>query len=159
MRIARGSQRTVLLVGAFMFGTFAVVAFVFRRLDISQDTLSIVGGVFAYFFLVVVAVVAIRGWRRRLRDPDRAAARYVARHPAVVAAVGRPVDVGRAQGLMPSGGGAAQANLVVPVSGPEGEGWVDLVMARLGRDWEVLSATLVTDGDRVRLAEGPADED
>jgi hypothetical protein len=32
---------------------------------------------------------------------------------------------------------------------------VDLVMARLARHWEVLSATLLVDGDRVRLAEGP----
>ena len=32
-----------------------------------------------------------------------------------------------------------------------------LVMARISRDWEVLSATLVVDGDRVRLAEGLAE--
>jgi hypothetical protein len=34
---------------------------------------------------------------------------------------------------------------------------VDLVMARIARDWEVLSATLVVDGDRVSLAEGLAE--
>ncbi len=44
---------------------------------------------------------------------------------------------------------------MVPVSGPGGTGTVDLVMARLARHWEVLSATLLVDGDRVRLAEGP----
>jgi hypothetical protein len=38
-------------------------------------------------------------------------------------------------------------------------------MARLAREWEVLSATLVVDGDRVPLVggggldEGPADDD
>jgi hypothetical protein len=46
---------------------------------------------------------------------------------------------------------------MVPVSGPGGTGKVDLVMARLARHWEVLSATLVVDGDRVRLAEGPTE--
>ena len=50
-----------------------------------------------------------------------------------------------------------RANLAVPVRGPGGEGRVDLVMARIARHWEVLSATLVVDGDRVRLAEGLAD--
>jgi hypothetical protein len=71
--------------------------------------------------------------------------------------------VGRPEGDVPTGTGAAQANLVVPVSGPADSGHVDLVMARIGRDWEVLSATLVVDGDRVRLAEGqtetPAEDD
>ena len=46
---------------------------------------------------------------------------------------------------------------MVPVSGPVDEGQVDLVMARMSRSWEVLSATLVVDGDRVSLAEGLAD--
>ena len=52
---------------------------------------------------------------------------------------------------------------MVPVSGPADSGHVDLVMARIARDWEVLSATLVVDGDRVQLAEGltetPAEDD
>jgi hypothetical protein len=65
--------------------------------------------------------------------------------------------VGAPEGEGPTGSGAAQANLVVPVSGPGDSGQVDLVMARIARDWEVLSATLVVDGDRVRLAEGLAD--
>jgi hypothetical protein len=153
---ARGTQRTLLITGAVLFGAFGIVAFVFRRLDVSQQTLSIVGGVFAYAFLVVAVIVILR-WRRRGRDASRAATRYVVRHPAVASAVGEPVRVGRPQGEMPAHGGASQANLVVAISGPEGEGWADLVMARLQRDWEVLSATLVVDGDRVRLAEGPAD--
>ena len=62
--------------------------------------------------------------------------------------------MGEPEGEVPSGSGAAQANLVVPVAGPEDEGRVDLVMARIARHWEVLSATLLVDGDRVRLAEG-----
>ena len=71
-----------------------------------------------------------------------------------VAAVGAPAEVGDPEGDVPAGSGAAQANLVVPVSGPADSGHVDLVMARIARDWEVLSATLVVDGDRVKLAEG-----
>lgn len=157
MRLPRGSSRSVLIVGAVLFGAFAIVAFTFRRTGVSQETLSIVAGVFAYAFLAAVAWIVVSGWRRRGRDAAGAAERFVARHPAVLESVGRPVRVGRPEGDVPTGSGAAQANLVVRVSGPDGVGRVDLVMARLARQWEVLSATLVVDGDRVRLAEGPAD--
>jgi len=154
---SRRLQRTVLLTGAFLFGVFFIVAFVFRRAGVSQDTLSIVGGAFAYVFLAAVVAILVIGWRRRGRDAGAAAERFVARHPSVVESVGRPLDVGRPEGEVPSGSGPAQANLMVPVSGPGGAGKVDLVMARLGRQWEVLSASLLVDGDRVRLAEGPGE--
>jgi hypothetical protein len=150
---SRRTQRTVLLTGAVLFGLFFLVAFGFRRAGVSQDALSIVGGVLAYAFLVAVVVALVIGWRGR--DAGAAAARFVGRHPAVVESLGRPLEVGRPEGEMPSGRAAAQANLMVPVSGPGGTGKVDLVMARMRREWEVLSATLLVDGDRVRLAEGP----
>lgn len=149
-----GTQRTLMLTAAWIFGVFLVVAAVFRAKDGSQHTLSIVAGVFAYAFLAAAAFILLRGWRRRGKDAAGAATRFVAGHPAVPAAVGRPFEVGSPEGEVPSGTGAAQANLVVPVSGPADSGHVDLVMARIARDWEVLSATLVVDGDRVRLAEG-----
>ncbi len=152
-----GTQRTLMLTAAWIFGVFLVVAAVFRSVDGSQHTLSIVAGVFAYAFLAAAAVILLRGWRRRGQDAARAATRFVAEHPAVLSAVGRPAQVGAPEGEVPSGTGAAQANLVVPVSGPADSGQVDLVMARIARDWEVLSATLVVDGDRVRLAEGLSD--
>jgi hypothetical protein len=153
---ARGTQRTLMLVAGVMLGAFLIVAFVFRRLDISQETLSIVGGVMAYLFLAVVAVVLWRGWRRARHQPGPAAVRYVSRHPAVAEVVGSPVHVGPPEGDVPAGGGtAAQANLAVPVSGPEGDARVDLVMARIAREWEVLSGTLVAGGERVPLAAGP----
>jgi len=62
---AKGPLRVILLIGAILFGAFAVVAFVFRRLDVSQEALSVVGGVLAYAFLVAVAVVLVVHWRRR----------------------------------------------------------------------------------------------
>jgi hypothetical protein len=80
----------------------------------------------------------------------------VSRHPAVAEVVGSPVHVGSPEGDVPAGAAtAAQANLAIPVSGPEGEARVDLVMARVAREWEVLSGTLVTDGEQVPLAAGP----
>ena len=154
---APGTQRRLMLTAAWLFGVFLVIAFVFRRMDGSQETLSVIAGVTAYVFLVIAAVILYRGWRRHDRDAALAATRFVERHPAVPLAVGRPVEVGHPEGEIPTGKGPAQANLRVPVSGPVDEGHVDLVMARLSRNWEVLSATLVVDGDRVSLAEGLAD--
>ncbi len=154
---APGTQRRLMLTAAWLFGIFLVVAFVFRRLDISEETDAIVAGVTAYVFLLAAAVILYRGWRQRDRDAAMAATMFVERHPSVPQAVGRPVTVGHPEGEIPTGKGPAQANLVVPVSGPVDEGQVDLVMARMSRSWEVLSATLVVDGDRVSLAEGLAE--
>lgn len=154
---APGVQRTLMLTAAWLFGIFLVVAFIFRRVNASQHTLSIIAGMTAYVYLVAAALILFRAWRRRSRDAGLAAKVFVAGHPAVPLAVGRPVEVGHPEGEIPAGKGPAQANLVVPVSGPADEGQVDLVMARMSRDWEVLSATLVVDGDRVSLAEGLAD--
>jgi Cytochrome oxidase complex assembly protein 1 len=154
---SRRTQRTILLTGAVLFGVFFLVAFAFRRAGVSQEALSIAGGVLAYAFLAVVVAALVLGRRRRAGDPAAAAERFVARHPAVVESLGRPLEVGRPQGDLPAGRGAAQANLLVPVSGPGGTGAVDLVMARMARHWEVLSATLLVDGGRVRLAEGPSE--
>ncbi len=157
MAPSRRTQRTILLIGAVLFGVFFLVAFGFRRAGISQEALSIVGGVLAYAFLAAVVAILVLARRRRGGDAAVAAERFVGRHPAVVESVGRPLQVGRPEGEVPSGRGAAQANLMVPVSGPEGTGRVNLVMARIARHWEVLSATLLVDGDRVRLAEGPGE--
>lgn len=151
------TQRTILLVGGVVLGVFFLVAFTFRRAGVSQETLSIVGGVLAYVFLMAVVVILVIGWRRRGGDAAGAARRFVSRHPAVLESVGRPLEVGVPQGTVPAGRGAAQANLMVPVSGPGGMGMVDLVMARMARQWEVLSATLMVHGDEVRLADGPAE--
>ena len=154
LMFAPGTQRTLMLTAAWLFGAFLVVAFVFRRIDASQETLSVIAGVTAYVFLVAAAFILYRGWRRQSRDAAVAAVRFVEGHPAVPLAVGRPVEVGHPEGEVPSGKGPAQANLVVPVSGPADDGQVDLVMARMARSWEVLSATLVVDGDRVSARGG-----
>jgi len=153
-RLAPGTQRRLMLTAAWLFGIFLVVAFVFRRLDASQETLGVIAGIAAYLFLAAAVFILWRGWRKGGHDAGATARRFVAGHPGVAAAVGEPVEVGDPEGEVPSGSGAAQANLVVPVSGPQDEGRVDLVMARIARHWEVLSATLLVDGDRVRLAEG-----
>jgi hypothetical protein len=147
-------QRSILLTAAVIFGTFGIIAFVFGRTGVSQETLSIVAGIAAYLFLAAVVVILLRAWRVKGTDAAEEAVAFVRRHPLVVAAVGVPPNIGEPQGEVPSGSGAAQANLDVVVSGPDGLAQVDLVMARMGRRWEVVSASLVSEGERVSLREG-----
>jgi hypothetical protein len=156
-KLAPGTQRLLMITAAWIFGVFLVVAFTFRRLDASQETLGVIAGVAAYVFLAAAVFILWRGWRRGSRDAGATARRFAEGHPAVVEALGEPVETDPPEGEVPSGSGAAQANLGVPVRGPDGDGRVDLVMARISRNWEVLSATLVVDGDRVRLADGRDD--
>lgn len=151
------AQRILLLGAAVIFGAFGITALVFRFNDLSDDTLSVIAGVAAYVFLAFAAVVLLRAWRARGGDAAEAARAFVRQHPLVISAVGAPASVGMPEGDIPGGPGAAQANLDVVVSGPEGLARVDLVMVRMGRRWEVLTATLVSDGERLPLREGPSE--
>jgi hypothetical protein len=151
----RPTERRILLAAAVLFGAFFLVAFVFRRLGVDGSALSVVGGVLAYAFLAAAAVIVVRGWRTRGTDVEGPIRAFLHANPTVVRLVGRPVRVGPPEGEVPTGGGPGQANLSVPVSGPGGGARVDLVMARLGRRWEVLSGQLTHDGSRVPLEGAP----
>lgn len=151
MTFAPGTQRRLLVIGGLAFATFAILAFVVRRMGGSQETLSVVGGAIAYGFLIAAVVVLIRGWRNRgVGDRDSIAA-WLCDHPVVVGALGSPVVVGRpgGDGLGP---GHGQANVMVPLSGPTGRGVAELSLARLGREWEILGGTLEVRGERMPLA-------
>ena len=121
-KLAPGTQRHLMITAAWIFGIFLVVAFTFRRLDASQETLGVIAGISAYVFLAAAAFILWRGWRRGSRDAGATARRFAEGHPAVVEALGEPVEADPPEGEVPSGSGAAQANLTVPVRGPEGDG-------------------------------------
>jgi hypothetical protein len=144
-------RRTILIIGGAFLGAFAVIAFVFQRAHVSQQTLSIVAGVMAYAFLASIGVLWLL--RRRLRRglSNRIVADYLAAHPRVQQTVGRPVHVGVPQGDMRLDARGGQANLRVPVTGPSGDATAELVMAKLHAHWEVLGGELVVDGERVPL--------
>jgi hypothetical protein len=144
--------RPLLILGGVFFGAFAVVAFTFQRLDISQETLSIVGGALAYGFLASVVALWVVHRRRRRGLSDRILVEYLAEHPRVQQTVGRPVEVGSPDGdvhLEAKGGGTA--TLRVPVAGPIADATADLVVAKLDAHWEVLGGELEVDGERVPL--------
>jgi len=150
-------QRHLLLGAAVVFGAFGAIALVARFNGMSDSTLSVVAGICAYAFLAYALGLVVWWWRRRSRGIAGLVEDFVRHQPAVLAAVGSPVSVGPPGGDIPAGRGPAQANIDVVVSGPDGLARVDLVMARIGSRWEVLSATLVSDGARVPLRGGPAE--
>lgn len=59
--------RPIVLTGAVYFAIFAVIAVTFRQLGVSSSTLSVVGGVMAYAFIISALFVAYREWRRSRR--------------------------------------------------------------------------------------------
>jgi hypothetical protein len=139
------------MLGALFFGVFAVVAFVFQRLDVSQEALSIVGGALAYGLLASLAAVWLVRRRRRRGLSDRIVVSYLTEHPRVQQTVGRPVEVGSPHGDVRLEAKGGTANLRVPVAGPHGDATADLVVAKLDANWEVLGGELEVDGERVPL--------
>jgi hypothetical protein len=67
-----GGQRVVrglMLFAAVLVGAFGILAFTFRRIDVSQDTLFLIGGLFGYAFLAAVAAaIVVAQVRRRRRE-------------------------------------------------------------------------------------------
>jgi hypothetical protein len=144
--------KVLLLTAAVMFAGFEIVAFTFRRTDVAEDRLSLIGGVMAYVFLAFAAVVVGHALLSRRRiQAERLITGYLQSHPVVLDALGRPVRAEPPTEAL--GAKAGQANLDVPVTGPLGAGTAHLVLARLGGAWEVLSAHLVVDGERLALSE------
>lgn len=154
MTFAPGTQKRLLIVGGFAFGTFAIATFAVQRWGASQEVLSIVGGAIAYAFLVIAVVILIRGWRNRSAGDRTAISAFLSDHPAVTEAVGSPVAIGSVGGDV-LGRSEGQATITVPVTGPAGSGIAELVMARIGRsDWEILGGTLDAHGEEISLSSG-----
>lgn len=63
--------KSILVFGVIYFTAFAIVGITFRRFDVSDDTLSIVGGVMAYAFLMTVGVFAFLRWKQGRRTDSR----------------------------------------------------------------------------------------
>jgi hypothetical protein len=141
--------RALTIGAAVMFGAFFIAAAV-ATAAAGRDGASVVAGVMAYAYLAFAAVVVGRHLLRRPKGAERAVRTYLSRQPAMGSHIGEPVQVTLPR--LPAADGPGQANISVEVSGPLGTGTVEMSIARLGREWEVLQAILVTDGTRVPLA-------
>jgi hypothetical protein len=69
-----GSHRVLhglLIFAGVLIGAFGIIAFTFRRLDVSQDVLYAIGGAFGYAFLAAVAAAIVVAQVRRRREARR----------------------------------------------------------------------------------------
>lgn len=142
-----------------MFGAFFLIAFTLRRLDVSPDITTVIGGAFAYAYLAVVVVIVVMAWRAREGAAARSAAeRFLAQNAQVRRAIGSPerVAVEHPGRLV---GDPGQITLPARISGPLAEAEARVVTARLGRAWEVLGGELEADGVRTRLVVGAPSAD
>lgn len=140
--------RALTMGAAVMFGVFFIAAAIATGYA-GRDGASVVAGVLAYSYLLYAAVLVGHHLLKRPKGAERAVHAYLRHHPAMGAWIGEPVKV-----VVPSPPGAegpGTAGVTAEVSGPVGSGTVELNLARLGREWEVLDAVLVTDGERVPL--------
>jgi hypothetical protein len=145
-------QRLLIAGGATMLGVFAVIAFIFRRADGSQDTLSLIGGLMAYAFIAFAIVILVMGWRRRGELAARETAqRYLRDHDAVGRAVGRPVRVHLHQGGRVRPAETGQVNVAADVAGPLGSAEATVVLAKVAEHWEPVGGELVAEQRTVRL--------
>jgi hypothetical protein len=131
-----------------MFGVFFIAAAVATGYA-GRDGASVVAGVMSYGYLMYAAVIVGHRYLRRPRGAERAVRAYLEHHPAMSSWIGRPVRVEAPD--MPGPDGPGTASVTVAVSGPVGRGTVEMNLARLNREWEVLDAVLLTDGERVPL--------
>ena len=140
--------RALTMGAAVMFGVFFIAAAIATGYA-GRDGASVVAGVLAYAYLLYAAILVGNHLLKRPKGAERAVRVYLERHPAMGAWIGEPVKV--ALPSLPAVDGPGTVPVTAEVSGPLGSGTVEMNLARLGREWEVLDAVLVTDGERVPL--------
>ena len=80
-------------------------------------------------------------------EPYKEALRIARDDPRVVEALGSPVEEGwLLQGNVNRSGAGGNANLHIPVSGPDGEGTVHVVAVRESGEWRLTTLTFDEDG-------------
>jgi len=141
--------RALSLGAAVMFGVFFIAAAVATGYH-GREGASVVAGVLSYVYLMFAVVIVGHWFVTRPRGAERAVKAYLVHHPAMASWIGEPLRVEAPP--MPGSDGPGTASVTLQVSGPVGSGTVEMNLARLGRDWEVLDAVLLTDGERVPLA-------
>lgn len=85
-------------------------------------------------------------------EAARIAVAQAEQHPAVEAALGRPLKVGRfASGSIQVSGASGEADLALPVSGPKGGGTLYVKATRDSGRWTINSLTLSPDDGSSRI--------
>jgi hypothetical protein len=117
--------------------------------------LTMIGLVVTFVAVIVVIVFGAM----KSTDVYKDSLARAQKHPAVVEALGSPVD----DGLFMSGktevnGASGEANLSVPISGPKGQGTLYIVAKKSAGQWnyEQLVVELAQGGERINLLQDAA---
>ncbi|MDH3227109.1 MAG: hypothetical protein OEM67_08490 [Thermoleophilia bacterium] len=144
--------RALVLGGATMLALFGVVAFIFRRVDVANDQLSVVGGFFAYGFIAFAALVGLLAWRGKdVRDAHTVADRFLADHATVGRTIGKPVDVRLRPARTARSANGARLTIPAEVGGPLAEGTAEAIVEREGEQWRVVGGDLEVDDHHFAL--------
>jgi hypothetical protein len=99
---------------------------------------------------LALAVVTFVFGLLKSSEPYKEGLARAQRDPAVVAALGVPVEAG----IFPSGsinvsGDAGEASLSIPISGPDGSGTIDVNATKSGGTWSYSRLQVRLDGGQV----------
>lgn len=109
-------------------------------------------GLFAAF---VGGILALVFGALRSAEPYRHALERAQHDPAVVAALGEPIQPGWfVQGSISSNGGRGNADLAIPLDGPRGDGTLYVVAEKRAGEWRYETLAVNVDGGGRIVLEG-----
>jgi len=110
-------------------------------------------GVSALIIAFTVGILAIIFGGIRSSAVFRQAVTHAQNHPAVIEALGEPVQAGWfVSGEISTSGDSGQASLQIPLSGPEGRGTLSISASRTQGEWRFFIMRL-----RIRGSDGEID--
>ncbi len=135
--LAGGLTRAIVILGIAFFAVYAVVALILARTGFANSE-GVAAGVMAYLFLMAVLIL----WfieRRRRTQPGPVAEEFLMNNRDIADMIGAPIRVA-IPSAPPAGKGAGQVSVDAFITGPDGSGEATVVMARLGKGFQVLGA-------------------
>lgn len=149
--LAGGLGRAIVILGITFFALYGIVALILARSGVPSAE-GIAAGIMAYAFIVTVAVL---WWieRRRRTQPGPVAEEFLMGSREVAEMIGAPIRV-TIPHVPPAGRGPGQLSVDAFITGPDGSGEATVVLARLGRGFQVLGADLDVAGARRSVTGG-----
>ncbi len=147
--LAGGLGRAVIILGIAFFAVYAIVALVLARTGLANAE-GIAAGIMGYLFIMAVVGLWLAERRRHTR-PGPVAEEFLMNNGDVRDMIGAPVRV-NIPSPPPAVTGPGQVSVDCFITGPDGSGEAMVVLARLGRGYQVLGADLDIAGVRRSVA-------
>lgn len=109
----------------------------------------------ALFAAVIVGIMALVFGALRGAEPYRHGLERAQADPAVIAALGEPIQAGwLVQGSISSNGGSGEANLAIPLDGSRNDGTLYVVAEKRAGAWRYETLAVNVDGGERIVLEG-----